>query len=50
MGTRKDDEGPADAFDRSDAAIDLVHGVTRLGAADPSTSANGWMATVDASR
>jgi hypothetical protein len=45
MGTKKDYEGPADAFDRYDAAIDLVDGVKRKGAANPYTSGNGWMAT-----
>ena len=45
MGTKQDYKGPADAFDRYDAAIDLVDGVTRKGAANPDTSGNGWMAT-----
>lgn len=45
MGSRKDYPGPADAFDRYDAAIDLVEGVGRKGAANPYTSDNGWMAT-----
>lgn len=45
MGTKKDYKGPADAFDRYDAAIALVEAVTRRGAANPYTSENGWMAT-----
>lgn len=45
MGTKKDYKGPSEAFDRYDAAIDLVEGVTRKGAANPYTSGNGWMAT-----
>ena len=45
MGTKKDYTGPADAFDHYDAAIDLVDGVARKGAANPYTSGNGWMAT-----
>ncbi|QZY29707.1 hypothetical protein [Nocardioides coralli] len=45
MGTRKDYRGPAEAFDKYDAAIALVDGVTRKGAANPYTSGNGWMAT-----
>ena len=45
MGTKKDYKGPADAFDRYDAAIDIVDGVQRKGAANPYTSGNGWMAT-----
>lgn len=45
MGTKKDYKGPSEAFDRYDAAIDLVDGVERKGAANPYTSGNGWMAT-----
>lgn len=45
MGTKRDYQGPGDAFDRYDAAIDLVDGVTRKGAANPYTSGNGWMAS-----
>lgn len=45
MGDKKDYKGPAEAFDRYAAAIDLVEGVTRKGAANPYTSANERMAT-----
>jgi len=45
VGTKKDYKGPGAAFDRYDAAIDLVENVSRKGAANPYTSGNGWMAT-----
>ena len=45
MGSKKDYKGPPEAFDRYDTAIELVDGVSRKGAANPYTSANGWMAS-----
>lgn len=45
MGTKSDYKGPGAAFDRYNAAIELVEGVARKGAANPYTSNNGWMAT-----